>query len=98
TITYALFCLPNRATFIALAEDADGLISMHQFLLPIHKLFNYLDSTSRDYVEHRNRLSVVRTMFIAQSQFARKRPLLNTEGGQNDELMDLIHGKWLDPV
>ncbi|HMF57586.1 MAG TPA: hypothetical protein VK619_14685, partial [Pyrinomonadaceae bacterium] len=97
-ITYAIFCLPNRATFIVLAEDADGQLIMHQYMLPIHKLLKHLDSKPRDYVKKKNQLSLVRTMFLAQNQFARKRPLVNQKGEQNYDLNELIYGKWLDPV
>ena len=97
-ITCAIHCLPNRATVATLAQDKDGGLTFHQSILPIRHLSKYLDPTVRSYL-HGNMLGLVRTMTLAQSQFARKRSvqeqIKTTDPGVWN---DLVHHKWLDPV
>ena len=96
--TCAIHCLPNRATLATLAQDKEGQLSFHQSILPIRHLTKYLDPTVRSYLNG-NMLGLVRTMTLAQSQFARKRSvqeqLKKTDPGV---WTDLVHHKWLDPV
>ena len=67
-MTLAVYCLPNRATFVTFAEDSGGDLSTHQYLLPIHSLFPYLDNMVLQYLSD-NPLSLVRTRALAQSRF-----------------------------
>jgi hypothetical protein len=97
-ITVATHCLPNRATLATFAQDKDGGLSFHQLILPMKHLQKHLDPMVRGYLQG-NMLSVVRTITLAQSQFARKRSvqeqLKKTDPGV---WLDLAHHKWLDPV
>lgn len=97
-ITCAIHCLPNRATLATLAQDKEGQLTFHQSILPIRHLTKYMDPTVRSYL-HGNMLGLVRTMTLAQSQFARKRSvqeqIKKTDPGV---WSDLVHHKWLDPV
>ena len=97
-ITCAIHCLPNRATLATLAQDKEGQLTFHQSILPIRHLSKYMDPTVRSYL-HGNMLGLVRTMTLAQSQFARKRSvqehIQKTDPGV---WADLVHYKWLDPV
>ncbi|MDT7603382.1 MAG: hypothetical protein QOF61_1379 [Acidobacteriota bacterium] len=97
-VTFAVHCLPNRATLVTFAEDKEGRLTFHQSILPIRHLQKYLEPTVRSYLGQ-NMLGVVRTMTLAQSQFARKRSVqeqlkANDMGVWND----LVNHKWLDPV
>jgi hypothetical protein len=96
--TFAVHCLPNRATLAAVAEDKEGRLTFHQFLLPLRHLFEHLGPTVRGYAE-RNMLGVVRTMALAQSQFARKRSVQKLLK-ETDEMAwdDLVNHRWLDPL
>ena len=97
-VTFAIHCLPNRATLATFAEDKEGRLTFHQFLLPIRHLKQHLEPTVRSYLSQ-NMLGVVRTMALAHSQFARKRSV--QEQLKNSDMgvwNDLVHHKWLDPV
>jgi hypothetical protein len=96
-LTYASYSLPNRATFVVLTEDANGLFKLHQYLLPFRHLFNHLDPNVLEHLND-NPLAIVRTMFLAQKQFAAKRPIGVDENGPVREFNELIYGKWLDPI
>jgi hypothetical protein len=98
-LTYATYCLPNRATLLILTQDAKGQLTFHQFLLPIRRLFRHLPEKVRRRLEH-NPLRVVRLMSQAQTRFARNRPLLPEEATAEEvgAWVDLITNKWLDPV
>jgi hypothetical protein len=97
-ITVAVHCLPNRATLVTFTQDIEGRTSLHQSILPLGHLTQYLDPTVRSYLSG-NMLGLVRTMTLAQSQFARKRSiqtqLMNTDRRVWTELMN---HKWLDPI
>ena len=96
--TFAVHCLPNRATLAALAEDKEGRLTFHQFLLPLRHLFEHLGPNVQAYAE-RNMLGVVRTMALAQSQFARKRSVQKLLRDTDDEAWnDLVNHRWLDPL
>ncbi|MEN3325391.1 MAG: hypothetical protein V7638_198 [Acidobacteriota bacterium] len=98
-VTLAIYGLPNRVTFVTLAEDTDGHLKMHQYLLPIHSLFGYLDQTVLEYFNNNAPLSVVRTMALAQSRFANNRRVTPDESQEERRDWDaLMHGKWLDPI
>ncbi len=96
--TMAVYCLPNRATFIAFAEDPEGRLKIHQYLLPIYRLFQYLDSQVLEYLDN-NPLSLVRTMALAQSRFANNHQVTPPDNTQEKRDWDaLMFGKWLDPI
>jgi hypothetical protein len=96
--TFAVHCLPNRATLAAVAEDKEGRLTFHQFLLPLRHLFEHLGPTVQGYAE-RNMLGVVRTMALAQSQFARKRSVQKLLQESDPEVwQDLVNHTWLDPL
>lgn len=97
-LTFATYCLPNRVTFFALAEDEDGRLNVHQFLLPVHHLINYFAPETRPHVG-RNVLGVVRTMCLAQGQFARKRSVEeHLKTTDKSVWNNLVERKWLDPL
>ncbi len=98
-LTYAIFCLPNRATFVIFTQDVDGRLTIHQYILPIRKLYEHLDSRIREQLQNKPPLEIVQQMFSAQTQFARNRPLTGEMNPLSaGDWIDLIHGKWLDPV
>lgn len=97
-ITCAVHCLPNRATLATLAQNKDGGLSFHQLILPIKHLQKHLDPVLRDYLRG-NMLSVVRTITLAQSQFARKRSVQDQLKKTDPQVWhDLTVQKWLDPL
>lgn len=97
-LTYAIHCLPNRATLATFAEDEAGRLTFHQFLLPISHLKEYLEPTVRSYL-NQNMLGVVRTIALAHSQFARKRSVQEQlKTADIGVWNDLVNHKWLDPV
>ena len=97
-ITSVIYCLPNRATLATFAEEKDGRLSFHQSILPIRHLQKYLDPMVREYLQG-NMLSLVRTMTLAQSQFARKRSVQDLLKNTDPQVWeDLVNHKWLDPL
>jgi|GEM_PF-262870 len=96
--TFAIHCLPNRATLVVLAEDKEGWLVFHQFLLPLRHLAKHLDSTVQYYL-NRNMLSVVRTITLAHNQFARNRSVQEQMQTADAKVWNsLFHNKWLDPM
>lgn len=96
-ITFATHCLPNRATLATFADDKEGRLTFHQFILPIRHLIRYMNPTVRSYLPA-NLLDVVRTMTLAQSQFARKRSVREQlEKTDPTTWKELVNHKWLDP-
>jgi len=97
-ITMAVYCLSNRATFVTFAEDPEGRLTIHQYLLPIYRLSKYLDRNVLRYLEL-NPLSVVRTMALSQSRFANNHQVTPKKGTNEKRDWDaLMFGKWLDPI
>ena len=97
-ITCATHCLPNRATLATLAQNKDGALIFHQSILPIQHLQKYLDPKVGKYLSG-NMLSMVRTITLAQSQFARKRSVQEQLERTDPQIWeDLVDHKWLDPV
>ncbi|HEX3254000.1 MAG TPA: caspase family protein [Pyrinomonadaceae bacterium] len=97
-VTIAIHGLRNRATFVTFAEDTDGRLKIHQYLLPIHRLFQYLAPEVFGYLDY-TPLSVVRTMALAQSRFANNHEV--APGADPEQKRDwdaLMYGKWLDPI
>jgi hypothetical protein len=97
-LTFVVHCLPNRATLATFAQDKEGRLTFHQSILPIQHLTKYLEPTVRAYLKG-NMLSVVRTMTLAQSQFARKRSVQEQLKSVDPKVWkDLVNHKWLDPL
>ena len=96
--TFATYCLPNRVTFMVVAEDETGRLDVRHYMLPVGKLIKHLDAEVRYQIEL-NPLNIVRYMSLVQSQFARKRPLEGAENTAEANIwQELVYGKWLDPV
>lgn len=96
--TFATYCLPNRVTFMVVAEDEKGRLDVRHYMLPVGKLIDKLDPQVRYQIES-NPLNIVRYMSLVQSQFARKRslePAQNTDEARTWQ--ELVYGKWIDPV
>lgn len=96
--TFATYCLPNRVTFMVVAQDAMGRLDVRHYMLPVGKLIQHLEPKVREQIES-NPMSLVRYMSLVQSQFARKRSLEPAEN--TDEAYtwrELVYGKWVDPV
>jgi hypothetical protein len=96
-VSLPVYCLPNRVTFIAVAEEADGEVRLRQFILPVRTLFQYLDPQVREYVYDRP-LKVVKTIALAQTRFARNQTLTPTDSQEESDWQALFDGKWLDPI
>jgi DNA-binding protein HU-beta len=97
-VTLAVFCLPNRATFVTFAEDTGGGLRVHQYLLPIYSLFQYLDPRVLDYLSIAP-LGMARTMALAQSRFANNQQVMPQKDAEEKRDWDaLMLGKWLDPI
>lgn len=104
TVTY---CLPNRATLITVAVDEDGKALIHQFMLPLPSLLQYLTHDEQLNQPH-NQLDAIRFTTLAQKKLARRRspkPQAQEATGYDPKLIedqsrwvDLLHGKWMDPV
>lgn len=97
-LTFATYCLPNRVTLFVLAENEDGRLQVRQFILPVNHLIPHLDPMVRSYLRP-NMLGLVRTMCLAQEQFARKRSVEEQLKATDESVwLELIHHKWLDPL
>lgn len=99
-VTFAIFSLPNRATFLIITEDEKGHLRMHQFLLPIYSLIDHLPPYVRQRLNMDTLLRTITRLFTAQSQFASQRPIDPDQGGNTPQEVwnDLLYGKWLDPI
>jgi Caspase domain len=98
TATFAVHCMPNRATLAAVAEDIEGRLTLHQFMLPMRHLFAKMGPDVQSFAG-RNMLGAVRTMALAQTQFARKRSVQNLLRESDPEAWDdLVNHRWLDPL
>jgi hypothetical protein len=103
----ATYCLPNRATLFTVARDDSGEIRVHQFMLPLAKLRQYLNADEQ-INQPGNFLDAIRFTTLAQKQLARKRtPRPPPESRLPDDSKlaadraaweDLLYGKWLDPT
>lgn len=97
-VTYATYCLPNRVTFMVVAEDEKGQLDVRHYMLPVGKLIKSLDPQVRYNIEL-NPLNIVRYMSLVQNQFARKRSLEPADGSLEAQTwQELVYGKWIDPV
>ena len=69
SLALATWCLPNRATFIVLIEDAEkNEFSIRQFMLPIHNLISHLDPEVQRRL-HPYPLQVIRFIATATARF-----------------------------
>jgi hypothetical protein len=101
------YTIRNRATLFTVARDGAGTTRIHQFILPLGKL-RHLLSIDEQNLQPQNFLEAIRFTTLAQKQVSRLRPVgPSRDGGPSadpklaeDERrwMDLLYGKWLDPV
>jgi hypothetical protein len=99
-LTFVVPSLPNRTTLVILTESERGGLEIHQYVLPLYHLLHHLDRTVLSRLPEEP-LSVMRTMFMAQKQYARHRAIEpRTENSELDRKAweDLTYAKWLDPV
>ncbi len=97
TFTYSIFCLPNRVTLFIVTESKEKQIRVQQFVLPVRHLYGFLPSQVIRHMSHEP-LKIIKSIALAQRQFAQKRSLTGENGFSENEWVELINGKWLDPV
>jgi hypothetical protein len=101
------YTLPNRATLLTVARDGVVGMRVHQFMLPLANLRQYL-SPQEQAAQPYNLLEAIRFTTLAQKQASRLRalePLASRDAAHDPKLMedqnrwmDLLYGKWLDPI
>jgi hypothetical protein len=101
------YTIRNRATLFTVARDGAGTTRIHQFILPLAKL-RHLLSIDEQALQPQNFLEAIRFTTLAQKQVSRLRPVAPPRGGRpsadpklaedDKRWMDLLYGKWLDPV
>jgi hypothetical protein len=100
-LTVVAYNLPNRATLFVVADDATNGMRIHQYVLPLAKLEQNLTPLERAN-QPPNPLEAIRFITLAQRQMARRRPMkpdqATTSYQEQNLWMDLLYGKWLDPV
>jgi Caspase domain len=97
-VSLAVYCLPNRVTFVTFAEDAEGRLGIHQYLLPVYTLSRYLEPRVFEYLTSRP-LDLVRTIALAQTRFASNQRVERKGDTQEEQDWEaLLIGKWLDPI
>jgi len=94
--TIAGIGIPNRANLVTLTLDEDGTPRISQFLLPLGHLIQELSREVSIRLQGRNHLGDVRFLAQASRAFRKRRDLTSTM--HSDELVNLLHGKWLDPI
>ena len=109
TVPFAtvVYTIKNRATLFTVAKGARGGMRIHQFILPLAKLREYL-TQDEQWAQPQNLLEAIRFTTLAQKQMSRLRPLdeVATKSNTDDpkviedqhRWMELLYGKWLDPV
>lgn len=98
--TMVVHTLPNRATFVTITDTESGVLATHQHVLPIHSLRDRLEAAVQRRLPDPS-LRVVRTMYVAQEQFARRREIasrMRTDPGDSSYWESLTFAKWLDPL
>jgi hypothetical protein len=98
SIALATVALPNRATFIVLAEEELGKMAIRQFILPIYTLQQYLPQYVQERLAAQNPLATVHFIARAQRDFARYREIAPSGEEQNPVWRDFLYEKWTDPV
>jgi hypothetical protein len=109
TVPFAtvVYTIKNRATLFTVSKDNAGSLRIHQFILPLSKLRQYLTPDEQTSQPH-NLLEAIRFTTLAQKQVSRLRSL-DAVGARNamddpklledqNRWTDLLYGKWLDPV
>lgn len=72
---------------------------IQQFILPIYSLNDRLSKRELRYLQRQKPLSMLRYMSTAQRLFALQAPIEGHTYRQSDGYwLDLLYGKWLDPV
>lgn len=99
TTTIATYALPNRATLLTFARDERTGQQIQQFILPIYSLSHRLSAKELEYLQRQQPLPMLRYMSTAQRLFALQAPIEGHTYRQSDDYwLDLLYGKWLDPV
>jgi hypothetical protein len=99
TTTIATYGLPNRATLLTFARDEKTGQEIQQFILPIYSLNERLSVRELEYLQREQPLQVLRYMSTAQRLFALQSPIKGHTYRQSDDYwLDLLDGKWLDPI
>lgn len=98
-LTFASYALPNRVTLFTLAQEQDGTIGVHQYMLPVSHLASHLQPPEQEFLKSPP-LQGVRFIALAQKQLAERRRLRKPtdDGVAIGRWLDLLYGKWLDPV
>jgi hypothetical protein len=94
--TVASHTAPNRAMLITLSLDAEGELYLCQYLLPLGHLVEWLPREVQNRLQGRNHLNDVRFITQVSRAFRKRQQVL--ELIQGEELDDLLHTKWLDPI
>lgn len=98
SFTYVTHLLPNRVTLLVLTDDASKQIQLHQYLLPVRHLTQFMDPQVRSLWEGGSP-ALLRNMFVAQQMFAAKRSVEpDGPGPAHDMWFTLINQKWSDPI
>jgi hypothetical protein len=80
-----------------LAQDKTKQFRVHQFMLPAFHLLGNLEYEVKARLSG-DPLEIIRTIAMAQRQFATKRAVVGEEGLSAGQWNELLYGKWLDPV
>jgi hypothetical protein len=94
--TVSTFASPNRCMLVTLTLDDDSQPRIGQYLLPIGHLVDQLPLEAAQQVRGRNQLRDVRFIAQASRAFRRRRDVQKAVPG--DQLMELFHAKWVDPI
>jgi hypothetical protein len=109
TVPFAtvIYTIKNRATLFTVAKGIRGGMRIHQFILPLAKLRQYL-TQDEQWSQPQNLLEAIRFTTLAQKQVSRLRSLDEVAMRRNTDdpkiledqhrWMELLYGKWLDPV
>jgi hypothetical protein len=90
--------MPNRATFVVLAEDDSGTVALRHFILPIHTLTQHLDPHVRTYFPSGSVLETVKFIARAQRNFERHLPIEPNPRKARPIWEQLLYAKWVDPI
>ena len=94
--TYVTHLLPNRVTLLVLTDSMSRQVRLHQYVLPVAHLTQYLDGPVLGrWLD--NAPQLMRSIYLAQRRFADRQPIDPAVPG-GDWAAELIYQKWADPV
>jgi hypothetical protein len=96
--TQVTMTFPNRVTLFVVTDDDLGRIVVTQMALPVFHLIPYLDPAFRHLLEPDEVLRFVRALYHFGSEFMRKRKLAPVDPEEQVQWMELLYGKWADPI